>query len=118
MNKQGFTLVELISVVVLISLVMMLIVPGLSSLMNANRRKEYQTYMDMMIEYTKTYPGYKEREYICLDELNIKEINNNTDCNGYVEIDNNRLKSYLSCYKGTEKKFETEGFNLPSACQD
>ena len=116
MNRQGFTLVELISVIILITLVMMLIVPALSSLMNSNRKKEYETYMDMMIEYTKTYPNYREKEYICLNELNIKKINNNTDCNGYVTVNGNTLKAYLSCKRDEELMYETEEYNLPSDC--
>ena len=110
-DVQGFTLVELISVIVLIALVMMLIVPGLSSLMNANRKKEYETYMDMMVEYTKTYPKYKEKEYICLSDLDIKEIKNNTDCNGYVTINGNTLKAFLSCKRNNEEMYITPGIN-------
>lgn len=94
MNKKGFTLVELIAVIVLIVLVMLLIVPSLTSLRNTNRNKEFTTYEDMMVEYTKTIPLYNTKSYICLNDLNMPNINKTMTCNGYVRINGNTLTPF------------------------
>lgn len=115
MNKKGFTLVELLAVLVLIILIMMLIVPSLQNLSSNNKNREYTTYEDMMVEYTKTISNYKNRTYVCLNELNMQSIAEGITCNGYVKINN--LKPYLSCTnKNRELVYKTEGYNLPSDC--
>lgn len=115
MDNKGFTLVELLAVLVLILLVMMLIVPSLKSLSNSNKRREYTTYEDMMIEHTKIIPGYKNKSYVCLKELNMQPITENINCNGYVIT--GTLKSYLSCKnKNNELIYQTEGYSLPNNC--
>lgn len=117
MNKKGFTLVELLAVLVLIVLVMLLIVPSVKKLSMSNQRKEYSTYEDMMIQYTKTIPNYKNKSYVCLKELKMQSISESIDCNGYVVINNNNLKSYLMC-KDTNNNivYRTTNFKLPSDC--
>ena len=121
MNKKGFTLAELLAVIVLLALVMMLVVPGVSTLKRANDKKQYQTYEDMMVEYTKTIPLYKNKNYVCLKDLKIQPINNKITCNGYVLITNNgnTLTPYLLCTKsGGENVYKTTNYetNLPSGC--
>ena len=115
MNKKGFTLVELLAVLVLMILVMMLIVPSLRNLSSSNKRKEYTTYEDMMVEYTKTIPGYKSKSYVCLKDLNMQPITENISCKGYVTI--STLKPYLSCRnKNNELIYKTDGYSLPGNC--
>lgn len=117
MNKEGFTLVELIAVIVLIVLVMLLIVPSLTSLRNTNRNKEFTTYEDMMVEYTKTIPLYNTKSYICLNDLNMPNINETMTCNGYVRINGNTLTPFLSCTQNGEKLYETTSYSLPNDCR-
>ena len=111
MNKKGFTLVELIAVIVLIALVSMLTLPNIRNLMKNNNEKEFTTYEDMMVEYTKTIPNYKKRDYICLNELNIKKINDNMNCNGYVEINGNTLTPYLYCVQNNSDLYKTNAYD-------
>lgn len=119
MNKKGFTLAELLAVIALLALVMMLVVPGVSSLKRNNDRKQYQTYGDMMVQYTKTIPLYKQKDFACLTDLNMQPINNKITCNGYVLITNNgnTLTPYLSCTNSNgEETYKTTGYSLPSGC--
>ena len=44
MNKKGFTLVELIAVIVLIAIVSMLTFPALNNLRSNNNEKEFTRY--------------------------------------------------------------------------
>jgi len=117
-NKKGFTLVELMAVMVVLVLVMMLIVPGLRNLRNANREKEYTTYLDMMVEYAKVVPNYKDKSCIYLSSLNMQEMAGNVTCTGYVNISNNTITPYLSCVgnKKNELLYKTAGYNYPSNC--
>ena len=43
-NKRAFTLVELIAVMAVLALIMLLVVPGLSSLKEDNNQKQFSTY--------------------------------------------------------------------------
>ena len=123
MNKKGFTLIELIAVLVLIVLVSMLTFPNLRNLMKNNNEKEFKTYEDMMINYAKVIPNYKSRDHICLSDLNLKKINDNMKCNGYVKIDNGTLTSYLLCKQNDEQIWKTkinssDTWTIPSECEE
>ena len=80
MNNKGFTLVELLAVIVLLSLTMLLIFPSVRSIYSSNQNRQYETYEDMMIKYVKVIPKYKEKSYICLRDLDMKKINDNISC--------------------------------------
>jgi len=121
MNKKGFTLVELMAVLVLIILVMMLIVPSLKNLSSSNDLKQYTTYEDMMVEYAKTYPGYKKLEYIYLKDLDINPINKKITCDGYVKIDNsnNNVSAFILCKnKDGEETYKTENYVEINVCRN
>lgn len=118
MNKKGFTLVELIAVIVLIAIVSMLTFPALNNLRSNNNKKEFTTYMDMMVEYTKTIPNYKNKSCMDLNSLGIKKINEKMNCDGYVIISGNNLIPYLYC-KDTSNNdlYKTSGYNKPNNCR-
>ncbi len=118
MNKKGFTIVELLGVMALLALVLLLVVPGLSKLSGKNTKEEYETYLDLMVQYTKTYPNYKSKSYVCLKDLGIKKINESVICSGYVRITNSgsTLTPYLSCTQNGRQIFKTDTFSPPSDC--
>lgn len=107
MNNKGFTLVELLAVIVLLSLTMLLIFPSVRSIYSSNQNKQYETYEDMMINYVKVIPKYKEKSYICLSDLDMKKINDNISCNGYVNISN--MKSYITCKNESKTVYTSSG---------
>ena len=115
-NRKGFTLVELLAVIVLMSLVMMLIIPSIRKIYSSNTNKQYETYKDLMINYTKTVPNYKSKNYVCLSELEMSKISEKAVCNGYVKID--EMKAYLICRDGTNIIYQDDGISLPSDCSD
>lgn len=119
MNSKGFTLVELLAVIVLLALVMMLIVPSLTSLRNSNKDKEYETYMDVMVEYTKIIPNYKNKSYVCLNDLDIKDLSSSVICYGYVLISDEgmTLTPNLSCSKDGNLLYQSDGYSLPTNCR-
>ena len=119
MNKKGFTLVELIGVVVLIAIVSMLTFPALNNLRKNNNEKEFKTYEDMMVEYARSIPNYRSKSNICLNQLTsigLKKINETMTCNGYVNVTSNNLKAYVTCSQAGKTMYTTSGYSLPSGC--
>ena len=114
--KKGFTLVELLAVIVLMSLVMMLIFPSIRKIYSSNTNKQYETYKDMMVEYAKTIPNYKSKTYICLSDLGMPKINEKLTCNGYVNI--SEMKAYLTCSNDSNNVFKDSGISVPGGCSD
>lgn len=55
MNKKGFTLIEIIGVIVIIGLILMIVFPTLSKLMTNNNIKKYDNYYLMIDEAAKVY---------------------------------------------------------------
>ena len=109
MNRKGFTLVELLAVIVIISMIMMVVYPSISKMQKKTGLELYKSYEKMMVEYA-TVSSYKENEIIQLDELiqeenSLQEIKN--FCSGYVLHNDNDYKAYIDC--GTD--YKTEGFN-------
>ena len=115
-NKRAFTLVELIAVMAVLALIMLLVVPGLSSLKEDNNQKQFSTYEDMMVEYARAYPNYKTKANICLKDLDINPINEKVSCKGYVKVLSTSLKAYIACTQNGKEVYKTEGYSLPSGC--
>ncbi len=116
MNKEGFTLIELVGVVALIALIFLIIFPNLNNLRKNNDAKEYETYEKIMVEYTKIIPSYQNKACVLLSDLitkyNLKKINDKIECDGYVMINN--MKPYLKCIQNEVEVYKTEGYNLSS----
>lgn len=116
MNKKAFTLVELIAVIVLISIITLLVVPNVRNLLTENSEKEYEEYLNLMVEYTKVMPIYQtnldEEKIVCLEDLNMKKINDTMNCSGYTLINGKQITPHLLCKDSNEKTtFSTDGFD-------
>ncbi len=84
-DKRGFTLVELITVIVVISIVMMIVIPSVSRIQEENRVQMLENYKKMMVEYAKA--NNKDHKWrIYLYEMDGLE-NAMENCNGYVTMD-------------------------------
>lgn len=55
MNKKGFTLVELLVVIVIIGLISYIGFPSLMALINNNKTTEFEYYGDLMVDAAKLY---------------------------------------------------------------
>ena len=114
MKKNGFTLVELLAVIVLMALIMLLIFPSIRNIYTNNQTKQYESYEDMMVEYVKTISNYKNETYICLSSLGMEKINDNSECRGYVKI--SEMKGYLICETDDEVIYKTAGYDTSNSC--
>ena len=96
MNKKGFTLVELLAVIIIMALVMGFAFPAISGMISGSNQKKYEAYEKSMSEYAKAY--YENTNTIIgLTLLKNKGLTGIDDeCIGYVDSNNN-YKSYLKC---------------------
>lgn len=110
MNKRGFTLVELLAVIIIMSLIMMMSFPSIQGMIKTNNKKKYEAYERSMHEYAKAY--YEdETAIIGLESLRNEGLTGiDSECIGYVDPVNN-YKAYLKCLDD----YQTEGFSLEDA---
>ena len=108
MNKNGFTLVEVLVVMIILGFLLMLIIPSIDKLIKDNDEKKYESYERMMEEYAAIYPN-KALSTIKLSILdNLDEVKKK--CIGYVKVidrDKNDYKAYIKC----GEKYTTTGYN-------
>lgn len=118
MNRNGFTLVELLAVISLIALLTLISFPIINSISKNN--KQFEVYEELMVESSKTLAPkiYKDRGYVCLSELNMKKINDSMNCLGYVLIDSNsqEYEPYLKCSQNNQVLYETEDYDSSIEC--
>ena len=79
-KNKGFTLIELIAVVVMMGLILLIVFPATSRLMRDNEEKEYQTYYDLVEKSIELY-SRSRRDDIggagvsgCVDDTTIAEL--------------------------------------------
>lgn len=63
MNNKGFTLVELLTVLVVMSFVMVMIAPSIMDLLDSNNNKKYVNYENVITELAIA-SDYKDSEFI------------------------------------------------------
>ncbi len=98
-SKKGFTLIEMLAVIVIIAIIMALVLPTATRVRNNNKTRIYKEYESMMVEYAKVNElNYQDSiDLIDLDEL--EKVKN--ECSGYVEIDHSTnpptYASFITC---------------------
>ena len=109
MNKKGFTLVELLAVIVIMGVIMAFAFPSIDGMIDGNKRKKYEAFEKSMTEYAKIY--YEDSEEIIglTDLKNVGLTGIDKDCSGYVDPTNN-YKAYLKC-----QEHETSGYDASKA---
>lgn len=74
MKNKGFTLIEIIAVIVIMGILLMVVFPATSRIMRSNEEKEYDTYYDIVKEGLEKYARTKRNKVGgsqgsgCLDE--------------------------------------------------
>ena len=79
-NKKGFTLIELIAVIVILGLIMLIVFPSISRLMMSNSKKKYTTYEDLLKEAAEKYARTRMADLGgiigegCIDDITIEDL--------------------------------------------
>ena len=91
-NKNGFTLIEMLGVIVIIGLIMIVAIPTMSKLINSNKNQEYSTYYSTVEEAAIAYSTKLE------DKLG------NSTATGCAEVDLQTLidEGYISEYSSRD----------------
>ena len=80
--KKAFTLIELISVIIILSIIALISVPITTNIINSSRNKAYEETINNIIEISKNYSVYNNLGYNTLyKELTFDELSNK----GYIE---------------------------------
>ena len=80
MNKKGFTLIELIAVIVLLGMILLIVFPATSRLIRSNENKKYDTYYDSVQEQIELYARTRRDELGgikgtgCVDDKKLSEL--------------------------------------------
>ena len=79
-NKKGFTLIELIAVIVILGLIMIMVFPSISRLMMSNSKKKYTTYEDLLKEAAEKFARTRMADLGgvtgegCIDDITIEDL--------------------------------------------
>ncbi len=107
LNKKGFTIMEVLTVIIVIAALMLITMPLINSISAKNKEELYHSYERMMEEYAVA-SSVKNKSKILLSELDgLDKIKN--ECTGYVNInkeDSISYKAYIKC----GDKYTTEGY--------
>ena len=85
MNKKGFSLVEMLLVLVLISIVFAIILPNIMKMTNSSRTKEIEGYKKLITENLEMYVIDKEKSIGNSTVISFDELKN---VNPDIDIDN------------------------------
>ncbi len=126
--KKGFTLIELIAVVVILGIILVIAVPRITDVINNARESGYQANERIMVNAARNYLVINDTKnpseisnmsIITIDDLQDSEFigsindggNSSIECNGYVvitlvEANNYEYEPYLKC----GNNYQTEGY--------
>ena len=80
MKNKGFTLIELIAVVVIMGMILLIVFPATSRLIRSNENKKYDNYYDAVQEQLELYARTRRDELGgikgsgCVDDKKISEL--------------------------------------------
>lgn len=69
-KKNGFTLIELLATIVIMALILLLVVPSITALVNNNKDKAYEYYGDSLVEAAKVYVNKEGEDISPIGEVN------------------------------------------------
>ena len=107
LNKKGFTIMEVLTVIIVIAALMLITMPLINSISAKNKEELYHSYERMMEEYAMA-SNIKESP-ILLSQLNLKKIEDD-HCDGFVKITlgpPKSYKAYIECSDG----YKTTGYD-------
>ncbi len=120
MNKKGFTLIEVLAVIVILSIIALIVFPEINKIMKNSKQKAYNTQIDSLVEATRKlaqkdntlYPEGSNVVCVTLQqlrqagEIETDEIYDPRDTNvkltGVIVISNsNEYNQYIYTYSET-----------------
>ena len=136
-NKKGFSLIELVGVIVIIGLILIVAIPAVTKLLKSNNNKEYENYLKIIKAGALRYAdelkddlGNSNNSGCITIDLNdliekgyIKKFNDKKiTCTGDIRLDNKKgnVKALVNLTCTNNKRKETFGppeeFNIDDSC--
>ena len=111
MNKKGFTLTELIVVIVIIGLVLLIVIPVSSNIMQNNAEKKGTFYVQTLENAVNTYCDMYKTNNVMLKDLKSEGLFKTESSNG---VRTNNLQDEANFYRenGTVK-FNNKELEIP-----
>jgi len=104
MNRNGFTLTELLIVIAIVALLTIMVLPSVNRITANNEKKKYGSYEKMFAEYAEAQE--------VSDLTNLCDIEGLEDvkalCSGYVRVTDGRYTAYISCPRAD---YKTDGYS-------
>lgn len=95
-NNKGFTLVELMAVIVVLAIIISIAIPSAISISHKIKVKMYNTKVDMILSSAKIYgqdnPAIVNADETCSSSVSVDELINN----GYIKKDDTKNGSVLN----------------------
>ena len=91
MNKKGFTLIELIAIIVIMGLIMLMVFPSLSRLMASNDKKKYDEYYKLVGNAADKYSRDRNADLGgtkgsgCIDDVTLEDLEREGLVNSFEE---------------------------------
>ncbi|MFV0250233.1 MAG: glycine-rich protein [Bacilli bacterium] len=104
-SKKGFTLIELIGVMIILSVMIIITVPAITSLLKKSSENEYQSFLDDLFLATEAYIQSDFADYSVLDTVGSEAY-----VNVSVLMDNNFIRSTIN-NPNTEQNLGSERTN-------
>ena len=120
-NKKGFTLVELLAVIVVLGVILAIAATSVINVIKANRAKTFSKTMDVVVQSAKSILAGKEialcsdsdSNEVCADKLKnkLKESLNISSTDYSIDISYNEKEYTIMLSPGSSGKFENIDFN-------
>lgn len=111
-NKKGFTLVELLAVIVILGVLLLIAVPAVSNIIDSSKKKSFESAAKLMIENVETVALMEKTTgttltacKIKIADIDIERGSKGTSPSGYISVDT----SGKGTIKYTDGTFTTEG---------
>ncbi len=111
LNNKGFTLVELLAVVVILVIIMLVAIPNISSSIERRKIKNETKMKEVIIDASELYVDRTTNLYWCDSKKCIMSVSDLVDAGYLVK---NEVKDYLDyclIYDSDTKKIDSDNFN-------
>lgn len=94
-NKKGFTLVELLAVIVILGVLLLIAVPSVQNIIKSSKKRSFESATKLAVENVETMASTEKIDatlepcYIPISQITLERGNFGDNVHGYVDVDGN-----------------------------